>query len=85
MHYVAMCVKGKDPLLEHININIPQIYTNADHISIPEAICVKLLNIIVTFSWSFLDVFIIAISIALATHFRLFNDELTQLKNEVEC
>lgn len=78
-----MCEKDKDPLLEHINTNVPLIYTDVDHISIPEAICVKFINIIVTFTWSYLDVFIMTIGIGLTTHFRLFNDELVRTKNEV--
>ncbi|XP_055326857.1 gustatory receptor for sugar taste 64f-like [Sitodiplosis mosellana] len=41
-----------------------------------EAICFRLLSLIATFSWNFLDVFIMVIGIGLSTQFRLFNVEL---------
>lgn len=84
MHFIAKCEEGKDPLLEHINVNIPNLYTNADHISILEAIGAKSINIVVTFTWSFFDCFIIVIGVALTAQFKLFNNDLKQAKHEVK-
>lgn len=76
IHFVTVCVKVEDPLLEHIQWNIPNLFTNADHISIPEAIFAKMICITVTFAWNFIDIFIMTIGISLTSQFKLFNDEL---------
>lgn len=83
MHYVLTCEKSKNPLLEHVNYDVPHLFTGAEEISIVQAIFAKSISISVTFVWSYLDIFIMTIGIALTSQFKLFNDELNRAKGEV--
>lgn len=51
--------------------------------SISGAVIGKLLNIIATFVWNFMDLFIMLISIGLTSIFRRFNQSLYRIKGEV--
>lgn len=83
VHYVLTCEKSKNPLLEHVNYDVPHLFTGAEEISIVQAIFAKSISISVTFVWSYLDIFIMTIGIALTSQFKLFNDELNRAKGEV--
>lgn len=83
VHYVLTCEKSKNPLLEHVNFDVPHLFTDAEGISIAQVIFAKSISISVTFVWSYLDIFIMTIGIALTSQFELFNDELNQAKGEV--
>lgn len=83
VHYVLTCEKLKNPLLEHVNLDVPHLFTDAEEISIAQAVLAKSISISVTFVWSYLDIFIMTIGIALTSQFKLFNDELNRAKGEV--
>lgn len=83
IHFVLTCLKGKEPIIELVKHNVPYLIERFDHVSVLMAICINFINIISTFVWNFLDIFIMSISIGLATHFELLNNELKKATFEV--
>lgn len=43
----------------------------------------KILNVVATFSWNYMDLFVILISIGISTRFKQFNMNLERIKGEV--
>lgn len=83
LHFISVCQRKKDPVVEMVNSDVPYLFTNDERMPVWVAIGVKLISVYATFVWNFLDIFIMVISIALTTHFKLFNCELKQAKSEV--
>lgn len=73
---------AEDPILELLKLQSPYLYSYFDH-TIIDLICVKFISINANFMWSFLDIFIMIISMGLSNHFKLFNNELKHVKGEV--
>lgn len=61
----------------------PQVYTIVKYDGGIRGILSELLNYYCTFLWTFMDIFIISISICLSTRFNLLNDHLKQFKGMV--
>lgn len=53
--------------------------------SLWKGILVDTINILSTFSWNFVDLFLILISIALADQFRQLNSRLNAIRGKVKC
>lgn len=83
VHFYWKCEQRKNPLLEYVNENVPYLYTNANHISVFEAIIPYVIAIYPVFVWNYLDIFLVSIGIGLTSLFKLFNNELRQLKGKV--
>ncbi|XP_055317723.1 gustatory receptor for sugar taste 64f-like [Sitodiplosis mosellana] len=58
----------------------PQVYTIVKYDNGVRGILSELLNYYCTFLWTFMDIFIISISICLSTRFNQFNEHLKQYK-----
>lgn len=81
LYQVSLCFKDKDPVTELINLQTPSLHLfNDNNLNL---ICTKFVSVAATFVWSFLDAFIMAISIGIYTRFRLFNYELRHSSYEV--
>lgn len=61
----------------------PQLYFVATYDGGWKAFFMELINYYCNFLWSFMDIFIIAISICLSTRFRQLNDHLDKFKGMV--
>lgn len=61
----------------------PQLYFVATYDGGWKAFFMELINYYCNFLWSFMDIFIIAISICLSTRFRQLNDHLEKFKGMV--
>lgn len=61
----------------------PQVYSIVDYDGGIRGIFIEVLNYYCTFLWTFMDIFIIAISICLATRLKQLNEHLKQHKGMV--
>lgn len=72
----------KDPLKELFETQVPLIFTLTE-LTWWKAILSKWFNIVVTFAWSFMDLFVMVVSIGLASQFKQINTDLQQMKGRV--
>lgn len=80
---VIGAIKDKhDPWQTLFEVQLPLFFGKAN-ISWWKAIFSKWLVIVVTFSWSFMDLFVIIVSVGLASLFKRLNADLKQIKNQV--
>lgn len=81
IHFVITCQKDKDPLEELTKVQHPHSISFSNRIL--DFAYTRFINFLVTFVWSYLDVFIVMISLGLAMHFKLYNDGLKRVKGKV--
>lgn len=80
-HGANNCPTIKDPVKAFYVRNYPQvwlIFTYSGWL----ASLIKFFNIILTFAWSYTDLFVIIISIGLTSKFEQLNDELRKMKGK---
>ncbi|XP_072754924.1 gustatory receptor for sugar taste 64f isoform X2 [Anoplolepis gracilipes] len=65
----------------YFQMQFPQIFTKVSY-SIWKGILVETINVLSTFSWNFVDLFLILISIALANQFRQLNSRLYSIRGK---
>lgn len=84
LHYILVYCTEKDPITEMIKSLVPHIMTQTDRIPYWLAFFIYFINVCATFVWTYMDVFIMMISIGISTLFKQLNNELEQTKVEVE-
>lgn len=72
----------KNPLKELFEVQIPLVFTLTE-LTWWKAILSKWFNVVVTFAWSFMDLFVIVVSVGLTSQFRQINADLQQMKGKV--
>lgn len=72
----------RDPMLVLFETQVPLIFTLTE-LTWWKAILSKWFNIVVTFAWSFMDLFVMVVSIGLASIFKQINIDLQQMKGRV--
>lgn len=83
IYMIHRCDMITDNYVEVFFINhLKPLFVITDY-SLTKAIVGKLINIIATFLWSFMDLFIMVISIGLATRFKHFNLIFSDYKGKV--
>lgn len=75
-------VPKRDPLHVLFETQIPLIFTLTE-LTWWKAIFSKWFNIVVTFAWSFMDLFVMVVSVGLASLFKQINFDLQQMKGRV--
>ncbi|KAK1137715.1 hypothetical protein K0M31_002210 [Melipona bicolor] len=65
----------------YFQMQFPQIFSRISY-SLWKGILVDLINILSTFSWNFVDLFLILISIALTAQFRQLNSRLNSIRGK---
>ncbi|KAH0949288.1 Gr1 [Eciton burchellii] len=65
----------------YFQLQFPQIFSSMSY-SLWKGIVVDIINILSTFSWNFVDLFLILISIALAEQFRQLNSRLFSIRGK---
>lgn len=80
--YARDCLNQTQSIEDYIRIQSVQLFEVVSY-SIWGGLIGKLLNIIATFVWNFMDLFIMLISIGLTSMFRRFSQELYRIKGEV--
>lgn len=63
---------------------VPYLYNNTKNISIHEIVFPYFIAATGAYVWNYVDVFIMMIGIALTSQFKLFNDDLRQVKGKVK-
>lgn len=74
--------KEKDPLQELFKTQVPMVFTLTE-LTWWKAILSKWFNVVVTFVWSFMDLFVMIVSVGLASLFQQINLDLQQMKGKV--
>lgn len=83
VHYSNLCpTQHKDPIKEFFKAQLNQLFTFTEYAPW-KAFLGKCLNVICTFIWTYMDVFVMVLSVGLANRFKLLNDDLMQTKGEV--
>lgn len=72
----------KNPLEELFHTQIPLIFTITE-LTWWKAILSKWFNVVVTFVWSFMDLFVMVVSIGLESQFKQINTDLELIKGKV--
>lgn len=72
----------RNPVQELFEIQIPLLFTLTE-LTWWKAILSKWFNIVVTFAWSFLDLFVMIVSVGLTSQFKQLNADLKRAKEQV--
>lgn len=72
----------KNPLQELFEIQVPYLFILTE-LTWWKAILSKWFNIVVTFAWSFMDLFVMIVSCGLAAQFEQLNTDLKRVKGKV--
>ncbi|XP_028895609.2 gustatory receptor for sugar taste 64f [Zeugodacus cucurbitae] len=79
IHYANYCPQTEDPIENFFIITNQHLFMIFPY-SVPLAIWGKVQNILCTFIWNYMDVFVMIVSIGLAAKFRQLNDNLFKFK-----
>lgn len=82
MHVLSVIAESTCNIDRRLISNFIQIFTRLAY-SLWKGIVVETINILSTFSWNFVDLFLILISIALANQFRQLNSRLYSIRGKV--
>lgn len=81
--YSVMCTKVKtDPFEDYFKIDLNEMFAYLEYSPLL-AISGKTINILSTFLWTYMDLFIMVISVGLSTQFRKINRHLMKYKGQV--
>lgn len=73
-YYVSSCPKWPErPIDSFLYLNLSAVFYFVDYTRFL-GIIGKVVNVLSTFAWNFNDIFVMAVSVALASRFRLLND-----------
>ncbi|XP_043675729.1 gustatory receptor 5a for trehalose-like [Vespula pensylvanica] len=82
--YAMTCVKYRsdsDVIAEYFESQFPQVFSQMSY-SLWKAILVDIINMLSTFSWNFVDLFLILVSMALADQFQQLNSRLNSVRGK---
>lgn len=82
VHFSINCLRQEDPLKELFKVQISQLITFLPY-SPFVAFIGKFVNIVATFAWNYMDLFVMIISVGLSSRFKQINEELQRVKGEV--
>lgn len=82
VYYAKKCLNQKEPIAELFRAQLSQLFTFVPY-SPWIAFVGKLVNVIATFSWSYMDLFVMMISLGLSSRFKQINEDLQRIKGEV--
>lgn len=78
LHFIITTQPDKDAIIELAKNNCPGVIISDGFSSFWAACFINLIKIFAKFTWNYVDVFIMVVSVGLSTHFKLINDELEQ-------
>ncbi|KAL2714282.1 LOW QUALITY PROTEIN: gustatory receptor for sugar taste 64f-like isoform X1 [Vespula squamosa] len=82
--YATTCAKYRsdsDVIAEYFQSQFPQVFSRMSY-SLWKAILVDIVNMLSTFSWNFVDLFLILVSMALADQFQQLNSRLNSVRGK---
>lgn len=83
VHFANSCPHPqKDPIRDFFLVNLSQLFKFTSYAPW-KAFLGKILNVICTFIWSYMDLFVMLISVGLSNRFKLVNEDLMRIKGQV--
>lgn len=82
VYSVHRCFPSKDPVEEFFKDHLSQLFEFTPY-ALWKAILGKWINVVATFLWSYMELFVMIISFGISTRFKQINDDLKRLKGEV--
>lgn len=82
LYYGKICLNQKEPIKELFRANLSQLFTFLSY-SNWLAVLGKMVNIVATFAWNYMDLFVMMISLGLSSRFKQINEDLQRVKGEV--
>lgn len=73
----------KNPLNVLFEVQVPLLFTFTE-LTWWKAVLSKWFNVVVTFTWSFMDLFVMCCSVGLASQFKQINADLQHMKGRVK-
>lgn len=83
-HYTTTCLHDGDPIETFLEVQSSEVFYFLPY-SIWLAIVGKLSNVISTFCWNFMDLFVMIVSVGLSSRFKQINEDLQRIKGQVNC
>jgi gustatory receptor len=81
VHGANNCPSIRDPIKAYYITNYPQVFLIFPYSGALGTVA-KALNIVMTFAWSFTDLFVIVVSIGLVSKFKQINEDLREVKGQ---
>lgn len=82
LHYSVHCLNDTSPIQSLFEAQLSQLFA-VTTFSPWKAAIGKVLNILATFIWTYMDLFVILISLGLSSRFKQLNMDLERIKGEV--
>lgn len=82
LHYTTTCFRQDDTIEAFFKSQLSEIFYFIPY-SPWYAFIGKLTNVFATFCWSFMDLFVMIISIGLSSRFKQINEDLQRIKGQV--
>ncbi|XP_031638768.1 gustatory receptor for sugar taste 64f-like [Contarinia nasturtii] len=81
VHFSKTCLDLKDPVNDFFQLELSQLFALVPFSPI-SAFFGKFVNVIATFCWSFMDLFVMVMSAGLSSRFEQINEDLKRVKGE---
>lgn len=82
VHFAKSCLHKEDPMIEFFKVQLSQMFTVLPYSSWA-ALIGKMINVVATFAWNYMDLFVMTISVGIASRFKQLNEDLQSVKGEV--
>lgn len=83
IHYARKCLHNENPIEDFFKLQLSQLFTFFPY-DPWLAFFGKFVNIIATFSWNYMDLFVVMISCGLSSRFKQINEDMRRIKGEVK-
>lgn len=83
LHYSVHCLNETHPVQSLFQAQLSQLFAVTSYSPWKAAIG-KVLNVLATFIWTYMDLFVILISLGLSSRFKQLNVDLERIKGEVD-
>ncbi|XP_055326852.1 gustatory receptor for sugar taste 64f-like [Sitodiplosis mosellana] len=81
VHYSKYCLRQEDPFKELLKTQLSQLFAFLPYSHLA-AFLGKFTTLIATFTWNYMDLFVMMISVGLSSRFKQINEELERVKGE---
>lgn len=83
MYFAKVCLNSDDLFKELFQVQLGHLFMILPY-SPWIAVVAKVVNIIATFCWNYMDLFVMMIGVGLSTRFRQINEDLQRTKGKVK-
>lgn len=82
VNYAINCINHQNPIEFLMIVQLKELFEVTSYSPL-KAFFGKILNLVATFSWTYMDLFVILMSIGISSKFKQFNSNLELIKGEV--